>query len=474
MKRPEQFAGGALLQSESDGEVSVDVQKTQSNPNNSIVSFLWLAIAGVLVHLNQLKTLDHSASITSNCDNLPRQGQLSSEQKGCSTMARKRYQKGTLVKQGSREPKWFGQCREDVVDSSGQVHRVLRKVCLGTVIELPTRKLAQRRFDLVLSRINAPTYRPGRVATFAEFVELWKRDAMALLKASSRKAVESHLRCYLVPRLGRTRLEEISQQTVQQLVSELAKKLARHTVLNVLATLGSVLRAARNWGYIVGEIRRNALVLPARKVARSVRFFSAEQVGRIITAAREEPYRTMFIVSALTGLRAGEVCGLSVDDLDFARNLIHVRQSAWYSNLQAPKSRAAIRTVPMPDVLRDSLESYLRQWKPNPARLLFATRTGRPHSANKVVQRKLWPILDALGVPRCGFHAFRHTASTLLIDLGASPKTVQAQLGHSDSSTTLDAYAHTVEASRREAVERLARILMPNDAKPGRSTEWIQ
>jgi hypothetical protein len=97
-------------------------------------------------------------------------GQLSSEQKGCSAMARKRYQKGTLVKQGIRDPKWFGQHREDVVDNSGNVRRVFRKVLLGTVRELPTRKLAQRRFDLVLSRINASTYRPGRVATFAEFV----------------------------------------------------------------------------------------------------------------------------------------------------------------------------------------------------------------------------------------------------------------------------------------------------------------
>jgi hypothetical protein len=59
-------------------------------------------------------------------------------------MARKRYQKGTLVKQGIRDPKWFGQHREDVVDNSGNVRRVFRKVLLGTVRELPTRKLAQR------------------------------------------------------------------------------------------------------------------------------------------------------------------------------------------------------------------------------------------------------------------------------------------------------------------------------------------
>ena len=417
---------------------------------------------------------DPASSITPNCVRLPRQGQLSSEQKGCSAMARKRYQKGTIVRQGRRETKLYGQYREDIVDSAGVVHRVLRKLPLGTLRELPTKKLAQRRLDLVLSRINAPTYRPGRVATFTEFVEQWKRDALALSKPSTRKAAESHLRCYLIPKLGKIRLEEMCQQTIQQLVSDLSNKLSRHTVLNVLATLGSILRIARTWGYIVGEVRRDLLVLPANKLSKPVRFFSADQISKIIGAAREEPYRTMFIVTALTGLRAGEVCGLSVDDLDFARKVIHVKRSAWYGKIQTPKSRSAVRTVPMPDVLREVLQVYLRGWKPNQARSLFATRNGKPHSANKVVQRKLWPILDALKIPRCGFHAFRHTASTLLIDIGASPKTVQAQLGHSDPSMTLRIYSHIVDESQRAAVEQLAGILMPNDAQSECSSEWIQ
>lgn len=409
-----------------------------------------------------------------NYATVPGRGQLSNERKAGSTMARKRYQTGTLVKRGSREKRWFGQYREDFVDSTGQVHRQLRKVMLGTVRELPTRRLAQRRLDLVLSRINAPTYRPGRIATFAEFVEQWKRDVLSLSKPSSRKAAESHLKCYLVPRLGRIKLEEISQQTIQQFVSELSKKLSRHTLLNVLSTLGSILRAARAWGYIVGSINRSELVLPARKLTKPVRFFTAEQVTKIINAAQEEPYRTMFILGALSGLRAGEICGLFVDDLDFEKQTISVRRSAWYGKLQAPKSRSSIRTVPMPVVLVNVLKTYLRGWKPNAARLLFATRNGTPYSANTIVQRKLWPILDALGIPRCGFHAFRHAASTLLIDLGASPKTVQSQLGHSDSRITLDAYSHTVDESQRRDVEKLAGIVMPNDANSEVKGKWVQ
>jgi integrase len=216
------------------------------------------------------------------------------------------------------------------------------------------------------------------------------------------------------------------------------------------------------------------LAFPSAKLTRTVRFFSAEQVTRIIGAAKEEPYRTMFVVAALTGLRAGEICGLSVDDLDFERRSIHISRSAWYGKLQTPKSRSAVRTIPVPDILSAVLRSYLRVWIPNPSRLLFATKTGLPHSANKVVQRKLWPILDALEIPQCGFHAFRHTASTLLVDAGAPVTVTQAQLGHSDPRTTLGIYSHVVPESQRSAMDKLARILMPDDATQEGTGKWVQ
>jgi len=86
----------------------------------------------------------------------------------------------------------------------------------------------------------------------------------------------------------------------------------------------------------------------------------------------------------------------------------------------------------------------LESWKPNLEGLLFATRKGTPLGANNVVQRQLWPILDALKISRCGLHAFRHTHSSLLLDVGAPASVAQAQLGHSDARITLDVYSHVV------------------------------
>ena len=389
-------------------------------------------------------------------------------------MARRRYQTGCLyLRKGKSASVWVGQFREDTIDREGNVRRVLRKIVLGNTSELKTRKLAQRSLAKRLEAINSPTYRPGRTATFAEFLESWRTNVLALRKPSSAKAAESHLRTHLLPELGLCRLEELDGYNVQRFVTKLSRKVSRHTLLNVLGTLGGILRAARAFGYSVGNYSRDSLVFPTDD-SKPARFFSANQVQRILANLTEEPFRTMFCVAALTGLRAGEVCGLSLDSVDPGRKTLTVLQSAWYGRLQSPKSRHALRTVPLPDVLVGILKNYLRNWKPNAARLLFATRNGRPYSANQIVQRKLWPILDALEIPRAGFHAFRHAASTLLVDSGASPATVQAQLGHADPRITLGAYSHTVEKSHREAIEKISQILMPNDTKGGGTPQWIQ
>ena len=95
-------------------------------------------------------------------------------------------------------------------------------------------------------------------------------------------------------------------------------------------------------------------------------------------------------------------------------------------------------------------------------------------SANNVVQRKLWPVLDALKIPRCGLHAFRHTHSSLLIDSGAPATVAQAQLGHSDPRVTLGVYSHLIGDAHRNAVEKVARVLDSSGHQLGRMGKWVQ
>ena len=376
------------------------------------------------------------------------------------SLARKRYQKGRAILRGKANPAWVGRWREDVIGADGLVHRIERSEILGSKSEIPTKRLALRRLELFLCKVNSPDYRPGRIATIAEFAAWWTETVLTQHKPSSQKAAQSHLRCHILPQLGTQRLDALGKEAQQVFVTRLSRTVSRKTVLNVVGTLSAMLRKAKEWRYLCECVDFSVLDFPEDSVKPAPRFFTADQVRQIIEMA-EEPFRTMFAVLAMTGIRTGELLGLQVDDLDFERKLIFIRRSAWYGRIQTTKSRASTKPLPMPGALSEILRFYLQSWKPNPTRFLFANQIGRPYSANKVVQRKLWPILDSLKLPRCGLHAFRHTHSSLLIELGAPPTVAQEQLRHSDPRITLGIYSHVVGDSQRNAVEKLAELLRP-------------
>jgi integrase len=361
-----------------------------------------------------------------------------------------------------------------VILADGTVKRVARTTLLVTVEQFgrkDSKRLAEREAVSFLARvgINRLDYRPIKRTTFAEFTENWKNQVIELLKPSTAKVMRSHLRFHLVPAFGHLRLDELDQEQVQAIVGKLAKGRSQHTVLNVLGTLASVLKMARKWGYAVAGFQQGDLVIPCAKPSKPARFFTAEQV-RSILALATEPWYTIFALAAMTGLRPGEVLGLSIDDLDFEQRLIFVRRSAWYKHLISPKSSRSVATVPMPGPLAEVLTNYLASWRPNEKRLLFSNRRGNPHSENKVVQKSLWPILDALSIPRCGMHAFRHGHGSLMHSTGASLKVAQVQLRHADASTTARYYLHTIGSEQRDAAEKVAWILCPDVAESKRKS----
>jgi integrase len=343
---------------------------------------------------------------------------------------------------------------------------------LGTKSEFPTKRLAERRMDLFLARINAPNYKPVRVSTLEEFAERWKVEILTKQKPSAARAAHSHLQRHIVPYLGKLRLDQIGVENQQTFVSSISNGISRKTVVNVLGTLSSMLNTAKDWGYACDGVSLGKLALPERNVTEQARFFTADEARRIIAAA-DEPWRTMFTILAMTGLRAGECLGLQWGDIDFERRRIHVRRSSWYGRIQTPKSKGSEAVLPMPAPLTVVLKSFREQWKPNLIGFLFVTKNNRPPSSNKVVEYRLWPILDKLKIPRCGLHAFRHTVASILVDSGAPVTVAQAQLRHSDAKTTLG-YAHSLDDSQRRAMEKVASILDPSGPNSSPSNQLIQ
>jgi integrase len=159
--------------------------------------------------------------------------------------------------------------------------------------------------------------------------------------------------------------------------------------------------------------RNDSSSIETRSIVVDLRFFLSQREIRLILAKAQEPYRTWYGLAAESGLRAGELCGLTVDDIDLGRGMLQVRQSAWrgkLGNLGDPKTDKSIRVVELSPQACGHLSKFLESWHPNQHRLLFATRSGTPWDQNLLLKRKFRPLLQALGiqVPRGnGFHAFR-------------------------------------------------------------------
>jgi hypothetical protein len=104
-------------------------------------------------------------------------GALSSREE-LEKMARRRFQRGSVLLRGKRKPKWVGRWREDVINKQGKLVRINRKEVLGTKSDFPTKKLALRELERRIAPINSANYRALRTATFAEFAEIWKNNAL--------------------------------------------------------------------------------------------------------------------------------------------------------------------------------------------------------------------------------------------------------------------------------------------------------
>jgi integrase len=183
-------------------------------------------------------------------------------------------------------------------------------------------------------------------------------------------------------------------------------------------------------------------------------------VGKIIASATE-PLSTIVAVTAVLGLRISGTLGLRVCDVDFAKKIIRIRQGIdpVSRKPQSLKSKASSADLPMSNELETRLRGHLLRHDGR-AELLFVNRDGRALNANKLRAKQLHPLLVKLGIPRGGFHATRHGASSSLFADGATPGVVQKQMRHSDPRITLGIYGHVIGDEQRNVVQnRSARLV---------------
>lgn len=236
--------------------------------------------------------------------------------------------------------------------------------------------------------------------------------------------------------------------------ARVVKPAAHSTKIKALQALAGALDIAVDRGLIRANPARGIRI--ARDDRREAVVLDVGDVARL--AARVTGYEPLVWLLATSGLRIGEAVRLNVGDVDHARGRVRVRKA---------KARRG-RDVPVPAAVLAMLPTDGR----DPVEPLFQSPRGARLSAHNWRVRHLIPALESLGLEGMWTHDLRHTAATMMIDDGASIKTVQAALGHKDAATTLDVYAdrfdHRLDDVARRMDRRIARKVLPRGV-PGRA-----
>lgn len=384
---------------------------------------------------------------------------------GKDTMARPRYQDGSLFIRGKRTKMWVARWREDVIQDNGTLRRTQRTVVLGSMTEL-SRREARALLQKRVSEINQGRHRARPMMTLEKFArEQWQPSALLALKRSSANYYNFQLDKHILPQLGSCRLCDVTRPVIQQFLLDRKRKgYSGSTVHGIHTTLAKVLQAAVEHGYLESNPAR-AIQIGEREPKREKTVLSSAQVQTLLQNLAE-PCRTVVLTAVLTGMRIGEILALRWKRVDFLRATVEVAETFSDGQFGTPKTRSSRRVIPMSAALQEALAVHkLNRGSTKPDDPIFATSRGTPFSPKNLYNRVLAPTCDRLGLPRVSWHSFRHVNATLLGEVGESVKTAQAILGHSHLETTLNTYMHAIPDSQRRAVERVAGVLFPDVPK---------
>lgn len=318
-------------------------------------------------------------------------------------------------------------------------------------------------------RLLSDMQRQARTGTLPEPVRLsvgdylqhWLEDVMRpTLRPSTYARYESIVRNHLMPRIGRTKLQQLKPSQVQALYSAMeedgvgarTRELA-HTVLR------KALQQAVEWGYLAAN--PSDRVHRPRAPKRTMNVLTPEQAQRLLAEASGHRLYALLVVLLTCGLRWGEAAALQWEDVDLNRGTLTVRRSVTEVKgkhvVGEPKTARGRRQIAMPSIAIQALREHRKQMlaEGHPGPWVFCDQEGGLLRLPNFRRRVLFPLLDRAGLPRIRPHDLRHTCATLLLAQGVHPKIVSEMLGHAQISITLDTYSHVLPTLQREAADRM-------------------
>lgn len=302
--------------------------------------------------------------------------------------------------------------------------------------------------------------------SISEVVNLWKTDKKQYVKKSSYSAYLLLIENHLLPAFGN--LYSLEEEAVQAFVlKKLEQGLSQKTIKDMLIVLKMVLKFGAKYNWL--EYRQFDIQFPTVRKKHDLEVLSRSNQKKIMNYVQAHfTFRNLGVYICLSsGIRIGELCALTWEDVDTDTGIISIKQTIQriYTIeeglrkteliLDTPKTKNSIREIPMS---RDLLK-ILKPIKKVVNNSFFILTNDVKPTEPRTYRSYYKNFMNDLGMPELKFHGLRHSFATRCIESKCDYKTVSVLLGHSNISTTLNLYVHPNMEQKKKAIEQMFKAL---------------
>ena len=340
-----------------------------------------------------------------------------------------------------------------------------------------TQKEVREKMQAAAVEVNQGTYTAPSKLTVGQWLDIWQRDYLGSVKPMTALNYSQHIKNHIRPAMGAIKLDALDTPTIQKLYNSLSVEkdgrpgLSPKTVKNVHGVLHKALQQAVKVGYIRFN-PADACELP-RMEKKEIKPLDDAAIAAFLQAIRGHRFEAVYLTMLFTGMRRGEVCGLTWDCVDLERGTILINKQLQnvagkpgefvLVSTKNSKGRTITAAASVVEVLKKHrTQQRLDQLRAGPmwqeTGFVFCNEIGERLSPN-TVYHNYKRLVASIGIPEARLHDLRHSYAVAALRAGDDIKTVQGNLGHHAAAFTLDVYGHVTEEMKKASADRMEQYI---------------
>ena len=311
------------------------------------------------------------------------------------------------------------------------------------------------------------------LTSYEEVAQLWWESYQHTVKPNTQDSVKRLLSNHVIPLFGSYKLDKLTTPTIQRIVNQLALRANKREdgaflhYDKIHALNKRILQYAVTMQIIdINPAREVILPRKIKKGRTKVKHFNNLELKQFLSYLEEADlaiYRNIYEITLYkfllaTGCRINEALALHWSDIDLHNATVNITKTLNHlGEINSPKSEASYRTIDIDAQTIEVLKVYQKRqrqeaWKLGRTETIVFSDFIHKYPNNKTLSTRLNTRFKHAGVPNIGFHGFRHTHASLLLNSGIPYKELQHRLGHSTLSMTMDIYSHLSKENAKKAV----------------------